>query len=73
MLHDGRGRIGAHEETSYEGNCRVVAYCGNAESFAECENKARGPPGELKATNSPARLLFKARIASNVVRHGSRW
>jgi hypothetical protein len=67
VLHYGWSRTRAYEETSDEGNRRLVTYCGNAESFAKCENKDRRGSGYLKATNYPARLLFKARIASNVL------
>lgn len=35
VLHYGWGRTWADEETSDEGNRRLVTYCGNAESFAE--------------------------------------
>ena len=73
MLHYGRGRTRANEKTPDEGNRRLLAYCGNAESFAESENKDGRRPRYLKATNYPARLLFKARIASNVLNQGSRW
>ena len=73
MLHYGWGRSRTYEETSDEGNRRLITYSGNAESFAECENKNGRGPGYLKATNYPARVLFKARIASNVFQQGFRW
>ena len=67
MLHYGWSCARDYEETSDEGNRRLVAYCGNAESFAERENKDRSGSGYFKTTNYPARVLFKARIASNVI------
>jgi hypothetical protein len=72
VLHYGWVRTRAYEETSDQGNRPLVTYCGNAESFAECENKNRRRSGYLKATNNPARLLFKARIAGNVLHQGFR-
>ena len=72
MLHYGWGRTGTYEETSNEGNHRLVTYYGNAESFAECENKNWRGSGYFKATNYPARVLFKAGIASNVLHQGFR-
>jgi hypothetical protein len=72
VLHYGWSRTRAYEETSDEGNRPRVTYCGNAESFAECENKDRTESGYLKAANYPARPLFKACIASNVLHQGFR-
>jgi hypothetical protein len=73
VLHYGWGGTVAYEETSNDVNRRLVTHGGNAESFAECENKGRRGSGYLKATNYPARLLFKARIASNVLHQRFRW
>jgi hypothetical protein len=73
VLHYGWGRSRAYEETSNEGNRWLITYSGNTESFAECENKNGRGSGYFKATNYPARVLFKARIASNVFHQGFRW
>ena len=73
MLHYGWGSTRAYKETSDQGNRRLFIHCRNAESFAKCEDKERRGSGYFKATNYPARLLFKARVASNIRDQGFRW